>query len=62
MIKMSDPDYKYIKNGKRRHKSNYKKSNLNTNLTESKEMERRNIQKIWDCGKMKFELKLDSIH
>ena len=62
MIKMSDPDYKYIKNGKRRHKSNYKKSNLNTNLTESKEMERRNIQKIWDCGKIKFELKLDSIH
>jgi hypothetical protein len=62
MIKMSDPDYKYIKNGKRRHKSNYKKSNLNTNLTESKEMERRNIQKIWDCGKIKFELKLNSIH
>ena len=62
MIQMSDPDYKYIKNGKRRHKSNYKKSNLNTNLTESKEMERRNIQKIWDCGKIKFELKLDSIH
>ena len=49
------PDYKYIVDNKRVHKSRYKKSKLNTNLTESQEMIKRNIQKIYDCGKMKFE-------
>jgi len=49
------PDYKYIVDGKRVHKSRYKKSKLNTNLTESQEMTKREIYKIYDCGKLKFE-------
>jgi len=50
------PDYKYIVDGKRVHKSRYKKSKLNTELTESKQMELNGINKIFDCGKTKFEL------
>ena len=49
------PDYKYIVDGKRVHKSRYKKSKLNTNLTESEKMKELNINKIYDCGKIKFE-------
>jgi hypothetical protein len=49
------PDYKYIVDGKRVHKSRYKKSKLNTELTESKQMELNGINKIFDCGKIKFE-------
>ena len=49
------PDYKYIVGGKRVHKSRYKKSKLNTELTESKQMELNGINKIFDCGKIKFE-------
>ena len=54
------PDYKYIVDGRRVHKSRYKKSKLNTTLTESQEMLKRNIYKIYDCGKIKFELKKTS--
>lgn len=50
------PDYKYIVDGKRVHKSRYKKSKLKTELTESKQMELNGINKIYDCGKLKFEL------
>ena len=53
----SKPDYKYVVDGKRAHKSGYKKSKLNTDLTETLEMKKRNIYKIYDCGKIKFELK-----
>ncbi len=49
------PDYKYIVKGCRVHKSRYKKSKLNTNLTESQEMTKREIYKIYDCSKLKFE-------
>lgn len=49
------PDYKYIIDNERVHKSRYKKSKLNTDLSESKEMNKRNILKIYDCGKIKFE-------
>ena len=49
------PDYKYIVDGKRVHKSRFKKSKLNTTLTESREMLKRDILKIYDCGKIKFE-------
>jgi hypothetical protein len=51
------PDYKYIVDGKRVHKSRYKKSKLKTELTESKQMEKDGFLKIYDCGKLKFELK-----
>ena len=53
----SNPDYKYIIDSKRVHKSKFRKSNLNTELTESKYMKKNQIQRIWDCGKIKFELK-----
>ena len=54
----TNPDYKYIIDGKRRHKSNFKKSKLNTNLRESDFMYRNNIYKIWDCGKIKFQINI----
>ena len=50
-INESRPDYKYIVDNKRVHKSRYRKSK--TNISESK----LGIPKIWDCGKIKFEYK-----
>jgi hypothetical protein len=55
LINESGPDYKYIVDGKRIHKSRFRKSNLNTDLTESQEMKKSHIDRIWDSGKMKFE-------
>jgi hypothetical protein len=52
----TDTDYKYIINDKRIHKSRFRKSNLKTDLSENNYMS--NIPKVWDCGKMKFELLL----
>jgi hypothetical protein len=48
-VSESDADYKYVVEGKRIHKSNFKKSK--TGVSES-ELE---IPKIWDCGKIKWE-------
>lgn len=59
-VSESNPDYKYVVNGVRKNKSNFRKSKLKTNLSESKEMKQREILRIWDCGKIKFELKLHS--
>jgi len=58
MIKETKPDYKYIIKNRRVNKSRFRKSNLKTQLSESEEMKHRNINKIWDCGKIKFEIKL----
>jgi hypothetical protein len=55
-VSESKPDYKYLVDNKRVHKSRFRKSRLNTNLTESQEMKKSQIQRIWDCGKIKFEL------
>jgi hypothetical protein len=53
------PDYKYIVNNQRVHKSRYKKDKLGlvdkTKTTELQEMNRRGIYRIYDCGKLKFE-------
>ena len=52
------PDYKYIVDGKRVHKSRYKKSRLGiqgTSITEHQETKRLGIHRIYDCGKIKFE-------
>ena len=57
-VSESKPDYKYIVDGKRVHKSRYKKSKLKTTLTESKQMKINNILKVYDCGKIKFEMVL----
>ena len=55
----SRPDYKYIVDEKRVHKSRYKKDRLNledkTKVTESQIMKERGIYRIYDCGKIKFE-------
>ena len=56
-INESKPDYKYIINNQRIHKSNFKKSNLKTDLTESVQMKINGFDRIWDCGKIKFEKK-----
>jgi hypothetical protein len=48
-IHETKPDYKYIIEGKRKHKSGFKKSL--TGISESK----LELPKIWDCGKIKFE-------
>jgi len=48
-VSSSDPDYKYIIEGVRVHKSRFRKSN--TGISENK----LNINKIWDCGKIKWE-------
>ena len=54
----SIPDYKYIVDGERVHKSRYKKDRLgikDNNITESQRMMELNIHRIYDCGKIKFE-------
>jgi hypothetical protein len=57
LVSTSKPDYKYVVGSLRVHKSRYKKNNLNTKLTEKQEMCKRNISRIYDCGKMKFEIR-----
>lgn len=57
-ISESRPDYKYIIDGKRTHKSKFRKSNLGYTEKESTFMESKGIRKVWDCGKIKFEMKL----
>ena len=49
LLYKTNPDYKYIINDRRLHKSRYRKSN--TGISESK----LELLKIWDCGKLKFE-------
>lgn len=56
LIKETNPDYKYIVGNVRTNKSKFRKSNLKTNLTESQEMIKKGIGKIYDCGKIKFEI------
>ena len=55
LISESITGYKYVINGKRVHKSRFRKSRLNTDLSESSYMISNGIKKIWDCGKLKFE-------
>jgi hypothetical protein len=58
LISEGRPDYKYIVEGIRVHKSNFKKSKLKYTETESEYVEKSGIEKVWDCGKMKFEMRL----
>jgi hypothetical protein len=55
-ISETPPDYKYVINKKRVHKSKYRKSNLIGSESESIQMKMGGIDKIWDCGKIKFEI------
>ena len=45
------PDYKYVVKGKRNNKSKFRS---NQNISESDMTE--NFNKVWDCGKIKFEM------
>ena len=58
LVNETKPDYKYIIDGVKKHKSGFKKSKLNTLLTESQEMKNKGINKIYDCGKLKFEINI----
>jgi len=54
------PDYKYIIDGERKHKSSFRKSKLFTSsdsedMTENQYMKNMDVYKIYDCGKIKFE-------
>jgi hypothetical protein len=59
IVSEGKPDYKYLINKKRIHKSKFRKSNFSSNRSESFEMYKRGIPKVWDCGKIKFEIKLN---
>ena len=61
ILSESKPDYKYIVDGLRKSKQNFTKTKLeklgyDISLTESQIMENLGINRIYDCGKMKFEL------
>jgi len=59
LVSMSNPDYKYITENKRVHKSRFKKSKLGikgSKITESTYMRSIGLYRIWDCGKIKYEL------
>jgi hypothetical protein len=61
LLSESKPDYKYIVDGIRKSKQNFTKDKLgkmghDISLTESQIMNNLGINKIYDCGKMKFEL------
>jgi len=51
----TNPDYKYLVDFKRVHKSNFKRSI--TGLSESE----LDLPRVWDCGKIKWELLISSI-
>ncbi len=56
MVSKNEPDYKYVLDGKRCHKSRLRKSRLKYDCSESEYISMMGISRIWDCGKMKFEL------
>lgn len=58
LIKEINCDYKYLIDNKRKNKSKFRKNNLETNLTESNQMKENGIYRIWDAGKIKFEMLL----
>ena len=56
----SDVNYKYVINGERKNKQNFKKSNLvkigyDKTISEGKIMESIGYYRVYDCGQMKFE-------
>ena len=59
LLSYSNPDYKYIINNIRVHKSNFKKSKLKYECTENEWAISNGLSKIWDCGKIKFERRIE---
>jgi hypothetical protein len=71
-IQVIPPDYRYLFNNKRVHKSNFKKSNIkqkfpelsesiDNGMTESQAMDLLGINKIYDCGKCEWVWKNEKI-
>lgn len=61
LTKQSTPNYYYVVDGRRRHRYNFRKDRLvkqgaESNLSESEIMKSRGINRIWDCGILKFEI------
>ncbi len=64
LVNKSKPDYKYIIGDTRVHKQNFTKSKLGIkgmDITESEYMENNGLYKIYDCGKLKFEIILQNL-
>lgn len=60
LIGDTKPDYKYVVGDVRVHKQNFTKKRLGIDtITESEWMSGKNINRIWDCGKLKFEMLLN---
>jgi hypothetical protein len=55
VVSISRPDYKYLYEGKRVHKSNFSKRKMKFSVTETEYMEEMGIYRVWDCGKVKLE-------
>ena len=56
LVSETKPDYKYVINGVRKHKSGFRKSKLKYTQSESSFMLSNGVPKVWDCGKLKFEI------
>lgn len=56
----TNPDYKYIIENKRVHKSRFRNSKLD-GYTEKEYIKKNDILKVWDCGKIKYEFNIYSL-
>jgi len=61
LVNESGVNYKYIINNQRTNKQRYKKEKLknNENKTEKEIMKSFGVNRIYDCGQLKFELKIN---
>lgn len=65
LLKTNAPNYWYIQNNRRYHRFNYTKSRIvklggYTNLTEEENMMHFGFDRIWDCGTLKYLLKINN--
>ena len=58
LVGATPPDYKYVVGGRRLHKSRFRKSRLGYTVTEGAYSDEAGIPKVWDCGKLKYEMSL----
>lgn len=66
LLKITDPNYWYVKNDKRYSRYKFQKHRLENqlevfdpNLSESQNMKNNNYKKIYDCGNFVYEMKRD---
>ncbi len=64
-VSYTPTNYYYVVDGKRKHRFNYRKNVLNEkldifdpNLTEYQNMLNNDIDRVWDCGNLKFAMNL----